>query len=218
MSSLRKNFKNIIIVGDLNAKHTSWGCTTINHKGRILAEWLDNISIYEIQNQGMETSLPSDTTIDLVLITSTLSLSQCQTLPYTGSDQLPIFFEFNGITLQDSYYTISKTYWNIYRIFLITISPYIQQEYETTFANDKSEWFTFFQKFLHAVKERMTMFHMTKQQRPTLSPSFRSILKHKHYLQNKYRHSKLEEDRVRVRSWNKLIQHELKAYIDKTTG
>ncbi|CAF4501181.1 unnamed protein product, partial [Rotaria sp. Silwood2] len=117
MSSLRKNFKNIVIVGDLNAKHTSWGCTTINHKGRILAEWLDNIGIYEIQNQGMKTSLRSDTTIDLVLTTSTLSLSQSQTLPYTGNDHLPLFFEFNGITLQDSYYTISKTYWNIYRIF-----------------------------------------------------------------------------------------------------
>ncbi|CAF4797729.1 unnamed protein product [Rotaria sp. Silwood1] len=83
MLSLTKNFKNIIIVGDLNAKHPNWGCTSFNHKGKILAEWLDINEMYEIQNQGMKTSLRSDTTIDLVLTTPTISLSQCTTLPYT---------------------------------------------------------------------------------------------------------------------------------------
>ncbi|CAF2150266.1 unnamed protein product [Rotaria magnacalcarata] len=38
------------------------------------------------------------------------------------------------------------------------------------------------------------------------------MLKHKHYLQNKYRHSKLEEDRIRLRSWNKLVQLELNSF------
>ncbi|CAF2830796.1 unnamed protein product [Rotaria sp. Silwood2] len=37
-----------LIVGDLNAKHPNWGCTSINHKGKILAEWLDVSEMYEI--------------------------------------------------------------------------------------------------------------------------------------------------------------------------
>ncbi|CAF4905657.1 unnamed protein product [Rotaria sp. Silwood1] len=154
MSSLTKNFKNIIIVGDLNAKHPNWGCTSFNHKGKILAEWLDINEMYEIQNQGMKTSLRSDTTIDLVLTTPTISLSQCTTLPYTGSDHLPIFFELNGINLQGNSYIISKTYWNIYRILLTTISSYIQQENVKALPDNQFEWFTSFQQLLQAVKQR----------------------------------------------------------------
>ncbi|CAF4285393.1 unnamed protein product [Rotaria sp. Silwood2] len=185
MSSLTKNFKNIIIVGDLNAKHPNW---------------------------GYETSLRSDTTIDLVLTTPTIALSQCTTLPYTGSDHLPIFFDLSGINLQGNSYIISKTYWNIYRILLTTISSYIQQENVKALPDNQFEWFTSFQQLLHAIKQRVTTFHMTKQQRSTISPSLRALLKHKHYLQNKYRHNKLEEDRVRLRSWNKLVQYELKSF------
>ena len=110
MSSLNKISKNVIIVGDLNAKHPNWGCTSMNHKGRLLAEWLDDDDKYEIQNHGMKTSLRSDTTIDLILTTPTISLSHCATLPYTGSDHLPILMEVNGISLKDNNYTISKTY------------------------------------------------------------------------------------------------------------
>ncbi|CAF1552707.1 unnamed protein product [Rotaria magnacalcarata] len=161
MSSLNRISKNVIIVGDLNAKHPNWGCTSMNHKGRLLAEWLENSDKYAIQNHGMKTSLRSDTTIDLVLTTPTISLSHCGTLSY-----------------------IDKP----------------------------SKWFTFLQQLLEALKERVTLYHQTAQQRPTLSSYLRFMLKHKHYLQNKYRHSKLEEDRIRLRSWNKLIQYELKSF------
>ncbi|CAF1600172.1 unnamed protein product [Rotaria magnacalcarata] len=111
MSSLNRISKNVIIVGDLNAKHPNWGCTSMNHKGRLLAEWLENSDKYAIQNHGMKTSLRSDTTIDLVLTTPTISLSHCGTLSYIGSDHLSILMELDGISLQDNNYTISKTYW-----------------------------------------------------------------------------------------------------------
>ncbi|CAM4979032.1 unnamed protein product [Rotaria socialis] len=111
MSSLNRISKNVIIVGDLNVKHPNWGCTSMHHKGRLLVEWLENSDKYAIQNHGMKISLRSDTTIDLVLTTPTISLSHCGTLSYTGSDHLPILMELNGISLQDNNYTISKTYW-----------------------------------------------------------------------------------------------------------
>ncbi|CAF4525969.1 unnamed protein product [Rotaria socialis] len=111
MSSLNRISKNVIIVGDLNVKHPNWGCTSMHHKGRLLVEWLENSDKYAIQNHGMKISLRSDTTIDLVLTTPTISLSHCGTLSYTDSDHLPILMELNGISLQDNNYTISKTYW-----------------------------------------------------------------------------------------------------------
>ncbi|CAF4095114.1 unnamed protein product, partial [Rotaria magnacalcarata] len=212
MSSLNRISKNIIIVGDLNAKHPNWGCTSMNHKGRLLAVWLDNNDKYAIQKHDMKTSLRSDTTIDLVLTAPTISFSHCGTLFHTGSDHLPILMELNGINLQDNHYTISKTYGEIYKNILTIINPCVQKEKEKTYQDKPSKWFTFFQQLLEALKERVTIYHQTAQQRSTLSSSLRLMLKHKHYLQNKYRHSKLEEDRIRLQSWNKLVQYELKSF------
>ncbi len=38
------------------------------------------------------------------------------------------------------------------------------------------------------------------------------MLKHKHYLQNRYHHTKIEEDRLSFRSWHKLVQLEFKQH------
>ncbi|CAM4815432.1 unnamed protein product [Rotaria magnacalcarata] len=184
----------------------------MNHKGRLLAVWLDNNDKYTIQNHGMKTSLRSDTIIDLVLKTPTISLAPCGTLSYTGSDHLPILMELNGINLQDNNYIISKTYWEIYKNILTIINPCVQKEKEKTYQDKPSKWFTFSQQLLEALKERVTIYHQTAQQRSTLSSSLRLMLKQKHYLQIKYRHGKLEEDRIRLRSWNKLVQYELKSF------
>ncbi|CAF5217130.1 unnamed protein product, partial [Rotaria magnacalcarata] len=50
-----------------------------------------------------------------------------------------------------------------------------------------------------------------KRKRPSISSSLRILIRHKHYLQNRYRHSKYEEDRIRLRSWNILVKKEFQA-------
>jgi len=69
-----------------------------------------------------------------------------------------------------------------------------------------------FQKLLNALKHRVTIWHKSSRQRPTLSPSLRLLIKHKHYLQNRYRHSRLEADRLRLRSWEKVLQREFRQF------
>ncbi|CAF1064815.1 unnamed protein product, partial [Didymodactylos carnosus] len=89
LTSLLRFSNNLIIVGDFNAKHPDWQCPTINTKGRQLSEWLDGKNL-EIRNSGMKTSLRSDTTIDLIISTENPPFVECHTLPYTGSDHLPV--------------------------------------------------------------------------------------------------------------------------------
>jgi hypothetical protein len=43
ISALYQTSNNAITVGDLNAKHPNWGCTSRNQKGRILNDWLETI-------------------------------------------------------------------------------------------------------------------------------------------------------------------------------
>ncbi|CAM4809500.1 unnamed protein product [Rotaria magnacalcarata] len=38
------------------------------------------------------------------------------------------------------------------------------------------------------------------------------MLEHKHYLQNRYRHTRTEEDRLNLRTWQKIIQREFKQH------
>ncbi|CAF4062437.1 unnamed protein product [Rotaria sp. Silwood2] len=52
--------------------------------------------------------------------------------------------------------------------------------------------------------------------RPSISISLRLLRRHKHYLQNKYRHTKYEEDRLRLRSWNAPIKQEFQAYRQRS--
>ena len=51
-----------------------------------------------------------------------------------------------------------------------------------------------------------------KRRRPTISKALRVMLQHKHYLQNRYRHSRTEENRLSLRTWHKIVQHELRQH------
>ncbi|CAF0858251.1 unnamed protein product [Adineta steineri] len=152
MTTLLNQSKNIILIGDLNAKHQDWGCPgyQVNPKGRVLAEWLINHNL-NVLNAGLKTSLRSDTTIDLLISTEIPESCECRTLPYTA-----------------------------------------------------------------ALKLRVTVWQEVKRKRPSISPSLRILLRHKHYLQNRYRHTKHEEDRLRLRSWNYLVKHEFKSHRQRT--
>ena len=74
------------------------------------------------------------------------------------------------------------------------------------------EWFKFFRDFLYALKLRSTSWHQVKRIRPSITETLRVMIKHKHYLQNRYRHTRTEQDRLSLRSWPKLIQSEFKQH------
>jgi hypothetical protein len=66
ITTLLKLSKNIIIAGDLNAKHLEWDCPQVNTKGRQLEEWLHRHDL-KVLNAGVGTPLRSNTTIDLII-------------------------------------------------------------------------------------------------------------------------------------------------------
>jgi hypothetical protein len=210
VTQIMKTSKFNIIAGDFNAKHEQWGCSTRNTKGRDLAEWLQENNML-VHNEGMTTSLRSKTTIDLIISTENHSSVQCQPLAYNGSDHFPIMVDFTDIpiTLQDN--TIPKVNWEIYTTILTILNPEIYVDSQTNYPNP-SDWFDFFQRFLGALKIRATKWHKVKRKRPTISKALKIMIKHKHYLQNRYRHTKTEEDRLSLRTWQKITQRELKQH------
>jgi hypothetical protein len=217
MTKLLNLSKNIIITGDLNAKHLDWGCPQVNTKGRILADWLITHNL-NVLNAGVKTSLRSNTTIDLVISSEVPETTECQTLAYFCSDHLPLITKFLRLNTSSDNHLVPRTYWKIYSSILIILHDQLQAEQESSINNpDKTfEWFLMLETFLAALRLRVTVWHEIKRKRPSISLSLRILLRHKHYLQNRYRHIKHEEDRLRLRSWNVLVKQELQAHRQRS--
>ena len=159
----------------------------------------------------MTTSLRSKTTIDLIISTEQERSVQCQQLPYNGSDHFPILAEFNTININNPQQYIQKVNWNLYTSILSILNTELDHDRQQSNLHP-FEWFQFFQEFISALKLRATTWHKIAKRRPTITEALRIMIKHKHYLQNRFRRTKTEEDRLSLRSWHKVIQQELKQH------
>lgn len=217
MTKLIDNEKKVIIAGDLNAKHPDWGCPQTNTKGRRLAEWLSTRKM-KVLNHGINTSLRSTTTIDLIISNEPPGTTESTSLSYNGSDHLPILTKFFNVYLSNDRQVIPRTNWKLYPLILSVLFHQLKIDQEESIKTPEGthQWFIEFEQFLAALKRRLTEWKEVGRRRPSISPSMRILLRHKHYLQNRYRHSKLEEDRIRLRSWSTLVKHEFQSLRQRT--
>ncbi|GFX17340.1 probable RNA-directed DNA polymerase from transposon BS [Trichonephila clavipes] len=86
--------KNSIIVGDLNAKHPSWGCSCSNSRGEELLQLLDDTESM-ILNDGTHTftsySYNTSAALDIAITSSKLFPQCCwRVLDTIGSDHFPV--------------------------------------------------------------------------------------------------------------------------------
>ncbi|CAF5087988.1 unnamed protein product, partial [Rotaria magnacalcarata] len=157
MTNLWKKSKNIVLAGDFNAKHTDWDCSQVNSKGRILADWLKKHNL-NVLNNGSRTSLRSNTTIDLVISSEIPETTESQTLPYMGSDHLPIFTKFLRLNVLIDMHIVPCTYWKLHSSILTILFDQLRAEKENSM-NDSINtynWFLSFERFLAALKLRVT--------------------------------------------------------------
>ena len=91
--------KNIIILGDFNARHVMWGDSTINPRGRIVEDFMENNHLYPL-NTDEPTHISNNgsmSNIDLTLCSRNILMDfrwEVLDEPY-GSDHFPIKITFN---------------------------------------------------------------------------------------------------------------------------
>ncbi|UYV80245.1 hypothetical protein LAZ67_18002138, partial [Cordylochernes scorpioides] len=114
---------NTIIVGDLNAKHQLWGCSTPNPRGKILSNLFDD-NAYMCLNDGNPThhSYSYNTAQALDISFSSPDIfHKCkwQILKSIGSDHLPILIEISTKTktslIKEKFWNFKKADWNLYQ-------------------------------------------------------------------------------------------------------
>ena len=73
LNGLHRHNRNLILIGDLNARHSNWHDVTVNSCGHRLAEWIDEKQNLKIFNSAKPTSTRSRAVIDLIIVPSHVS-------------------------------------------------------------------------------------------------------------------------------------------------
>ncbi|GFV69684.1 probable RNA-directed DNA polymerase from transposon X-element [Trichonephila clavipes] len=141
--------KNSIIVGDLNAKHPSWGCSCSNARGEELLQLLDDTESM-ILNDGTHTFTSySYTSAALdIAITSSELFPQCswRVLDTIGSDHFPVLICFKRRQKvqikQNNFWNFKKANWDSY------MDSVDQNLTSTPFTNDLEENWTNFKNII----------------------------------------------------------------------
>ncbi|KAL1447005.1 hypothetical protein WDU94_003521 [Cyamophila willieti] len=91
--------RELIIGGDLNAKSWGWGCTFQNHRGRIVAEWIEaeNLVVHNTGNIPTFVRGPQESIIDITLSSEGIAanVSNWQVLDGIESLSLHQYISFN---------------------------------------------------------------------------------------------------------------------------
>lgn len=108
---------NALVFGDLNSKHSYWGCQRENRAGRILFEEMMR-SNFEVHYPPSPTYYPggsrSPSTLDIVLSTTNIQFEPVQVAADLGSDHLPILLQVHE-SIQTQIYNevqcFSRAHW-----------------------------------------------------------------------------------------------------------
>ncbi|CAF4251192.1 unnamed protein product, partial [Rotaria sp. Silwood2] len=112
--------KKLYIFGDLNAKHSQWGCTNNNSSGILLNEWMEKngcVSIFP----AAPTSRRSDAIIDFAISQDKIGWT-CEVIDEGTSDHFPVIFSAPFILSEKGFFR--KTNWKIFSFILSSLFTY----------------------------------------------------------------------------------------------
>lgn len=132
------NNKHFIILGDLNAKHPSWNCSSANKAGTVLFDTINSNNFY-LQHTDEPTHLPhagtTPSTIDVVLTNSIQSNATISAINDLSSDHLPILYSIEAATLPykpQKFADYKNANWNQFNTLMSSASlPNLRQQTNT---------------------------------------------------------------------------------------
>ena len=212
LDRLHRYNRNLILVGDLNARHSDWHDVTSNYCGRRLANWLDNQPDLKIFNSSQPTSMRSKAVIDLIIAPLHASSdSAVIDQKMRASDHYPVHWRLSSFT--STSFTpceVKRVDWDVLNCILD-----LEQNFFFLLAaqmkNDPVEFIRVYEAVLVALQERCTTYSRIKSYRPSLPPYLVNIVKERRRMLCLYRSTRSEEHRTSLRSLNKYIHHELRA-------
>lgn len=134
LQTLTNTANKVLIIGDLNARHTHWNCHRNNRNGNTLNDFADNNNL-GIMFPDTHTHYPNNnttpTTLDIIINKNVTHITQPHAVQELDSDHNPVFITLTNQTTQSTNKTITSyknTDWAEFRKTLdehITLTPNI---------------------------------------------------------------------------------------------
>ena len=211
LNRLHRYNRSLILIGDLNARHFNWHDVTSNSCGHRLAEWIDAKQNLKIFYSAKLTSTRSRAVIDLIIAPSHVSseLSEIdQRMSVT--DHYPVHWQISSFSQNRTTQEVKRLDWavlqcilNLKQNFFFSLAQQMRQE--------SIEFILMYEKFLGALQERCTSYHIVQFYRPSLPVYLVNLIKHRRRVLSSYRCSRSEDDRNLLRSMNSYVHQEFKA-------
>ncbi|GBO28456.1 RNA-directed DNA polymerase from mobile element jockey [Araneus ventricosus] len=208
-----------VILGDLNAKYTTWGCATTNARGQELED-LANDKGFLFLNDGTHTyrSLSYNTThvLDLTLISPDIFLySSWRVLDHIGSDHYPILTEINfkirTLRTTNLSWNFGKANWNNFESILterLSQSP-LTEDLEREWAYFRDSIFIAAKRTILRGKGKKRVKDFTNS--PHNSETIQKLLADRDQLLRNYAQRADDETRIQI---NKINADIIRSYID----
>ena len=163
LNRLHRYNRNLILIGDLNARHLNWHDVTSNSCGHRLAEWIDAKQNLKIFNSAKPASTRSRAVIDLIIAPSHLSSELAEiNQKMRVTDHYPVHWRLSSFKSHSSIkYEVKRIHWavldcilNLKQNFFFTLSEQMRHQ--------SIEFILVYEVFLVPLQERCTTYHMTQ--------------------------------------------------------
>lgn len=192
LNKLMQIGKRVILAGDLNSKHTNWGCQSIDTNGRTLNQFLlssNSNLLFTDEPTHFPENFNTPSTIDIVIAKNVSNISNPEAVAELTSDHNPILLRLTNQQINEhtiNIRTYSDTNWNHFRKYLdnsINLTPDIKSK-ESLEAAVK--------QFSHSIQKAQTKHSKTKiinPQKVDLTPEILDLIKHKNNLRKAWQRS-----------------------------
>ena len=231
LNSIFSNYNNVIIGGDLNAKHKYFGCNTTNTRGDELFDLLEQNNMVVVNNPNEKTHITPNGTSDLldlfILSRPVLCrLVDCYVGQDVGSDHLPLHL---SLKLSGNIYTVpnksvrvySKCNWELFKQHLITNVNKLQ-DISTCSSSVLDNWCTLFRELVTEALDKACPKTIIKDYAFRVRPETLALIREKRKARRKYQKSGIQEYKTAYnnlsRQVTKAIQNEKQSVWATTTA
>ena len=208
---LHRYNRNLILVGDLNARHPSWHDLTSNSYGCRLAEWIDEKQNLRVFNTSQPTSTTSRAIVDLIVAphhVSTESTVVDENMRVT--DHYPVHWQISSFSQNRTTQEVKRIDSSVLQC-ILNLKQNVFFSVAQQMRQEPIEFILTYEHFLVALQERCTSYHIVQFYRPSLPVYLVNLIKHRRRVLSSYRCSRSEDDRNLLRSMNSYIHQEFKA-------
>ena len=204
--------RDLILIGDLNARHSSWHDVVTNPQGQRLANWIEGNDNLHVFNSAQPTSARSDAIIDLVIAPSHVSNElACVDHTIHVTDHYPVRWILSSLSLtQLSKFPVKRIDWPVLQCIL-----HLKQDFffslAETMNNEPTNFVVLYESLLVALQERCTSTHLTTSYRPSLPSYLVTVIKYRRKILAAFRFTRSIEYRICLQSLNKYIHNELRS-------